>query len=44
MVSAVVSMHNGRIELQSNHPGLKTVITLPLTAQPKTNAPSAGGA
>ena len=34
MVSAVISMHNGSIELQSNHPGLKIVITLPVTAQP----------
>ncbi len=41
MVSAVVSMHNGRIELQSNHPGLKTVITLPLTAQPQSSTPPA---
>ena len=39
MVSAVVSMHNGSIELQNNHPGLKIVITLPLTAQPQTSAP-----
>lgn len=40
MVSAVVSMHNGRIELQSNNPGLKTVITLPLTAQPRISTPT----
>lgn len=30
MVSAVVSMHNGSIELQDNHPGLKAVLRLPL--------------
>ncbi len=30
MVSAVVSLHNGSIELQGNNPGLKTVIRLPL--------------
>ena len=39
MVSAVVSMHNGRIQLQSNHPGLKIAMTLPLTAQPRAVNP-----
>lgn len=39
LVSAVVSMHNGSIELQDNHPGLRTVIKLPLTTQPEISAP-----
>ena len=33
MVSAVVAMHSGTIELHSNNPGLRTVITLPLAEQ-----------
>ncbi len=40
MVSAIVAMHNGRIELQDNHPGLKTILKLPLTAQSETCAPA----
>ncbi len=39
MVSAVIALHNGSIELQSNHPGLRTIIKLPLTAQPEINTP-----
>ena len=39
MVAAVVSMHNGKIDLRSNNPGLRIVITLPLTAQPRIGAP-----
>ena len=30
LVAAVVAMHDGEIELQSNHPGLRALITLPL--------------
>ena len=41
MVAAVVSMHNGKIDLHNNNPGLKIVITLPLTAQPRISAPAA---
>ncbi len=37
MVSAVITMHNGTIKLHSNDPGLKIVITLPLTVQPQTD-------
>ncbi|MGR3914371.1 MAG: HAMP domain-containing histidine kinase [Gammaproteobacteria bacterium] len=33
LAAAVVAMHGGRIELQCNHPGLRALITLPLTAQ-----------
>lgn len=44
MVSAVISMHNGRIELQNNNPGLKTVITLPLTAKPQSQVGAQIGA
>ncbi len=34
MVSAVIAMHNGAIDLRSNHPGLRTIITLPLLKAP----------
>ncbi|NKB78071.1 MAG: HAMP domain-containing protein [Gammaproteobacteria bacterium] len=37
MVSAVVSMHNGNITLNSNHPGLKIQITLPVTKPSSIN-------
>ncbi len=30
MVSAVISLHGGRITLEDNHPGLRTVIRIPL--------------
>ncbi|MGI9310758.1 MAG: ATP-binding protein [bacterium] len=38
MVSAVVAMHNGSIELQDNHPGLRTVMKLPLATQSEESA------
>ena len=31
MVSAVISLHGGRITLEDNHPGLRTIIRIPLT-------------
>jgi len=34
MVSAVIAMHNGTIDLQNNRPGLKTVVRLPIKHQP----------
>lgn len=34
MVSAVISMHHGKIQLTDNHPGLITTITLPIKRQP----------
>ncbi len=33
MVAAVIAMHNGSIELADNHPGLRTIIRLPLLAE-----------
>ncbi|MDD9858786.1 MAG: ATP-binding protein [Gammaproteobacteria bacterium] len=44
LVQAVVSLHNGGIELEDNHPGLKVVIKLPLIAQPESNASAAATA
>ena len=37
MVSAIITMHGGEIDLHDNHPGLKTVIRFPLhQANPET--------
>lgn len=38
LVSAVLSMHNGSIELQDNHPGVQTIIKLPLTVHEDRHA------
>ena len=40
LVSAVIAMHNGCIELQDNEPGLKTVIRLPLGGNLKNPLPA----
>lgn len=33
MVSAVISLHNGSIDLEDNSPGLRTIIRLPVTTE-----------
>ena len=46
MVSAIIAIHNGSIELQGNRPrpGLRAIMKLPLTAQPEMGVPTAPAA
>ena len=39
MVSAIISLHGGRITLEDNHPGLRTVIRIPLVEATASTPP-----
>ena len=41
MVQAVIGLHGGAIELADNHPGLRTIIRLPVAPRPPARLPVA---